>query len=661
MKNHIFLSQILVLGILTLLLFSVVGPSQSSLKFIDETISEELQNNDTLSTSYMFSPGITRGPTVNLLYNTSVVIMWTTDTADASYVEYDTDTILDYTVSNSTPVINHRIELDGLTPNTKYYYRAGDGSTWSDIYEFTTAPSGDESFTFLYYGDHRPDSGTSPPPELAQLLDRMIEQHPNFVISGGDHIQDEAHLSWANYVAQTDRIQCNACYWVVLGNHDQPGTQVQAEWFEYPNEDKQHYYSFEYGNCLFIVLDAYHGRKTSPRTLMGPYDALGTDQIAWLEALLASATAKHRFILVHEPLYSKGEHVNEGLDADPEQRDMFWELLEASNVEAVLVSHDHLYYRIQVGNILQITSGAGGAPLVPPQEFNVCPIEVHQMVTHYVKVVVDGDEVRYTAYDIDDQIFDEFTTRSVVTDRPMVTSKTVSPNYPQPSAPFNIEATITNSTPLTSVTCYYRQFGSTTYTSASMSLVSGSGNTYSTEIGPISDQQRYYYYIEVNDTGGANYRSLLSTFAIDTISPTIGISNPEENSIVDGWINIEASSEDSLAIAYVELYLDEELLSDFTPIQGGVVGAPWEWDLGTEFISRYRWDTTNALDGQHNITVIAYDVGGNQASNSIIVYVRISPVPPISPLVLIGGGVTTIVICVVIVIIIIRRKRLSSS
>ena len=47
------------------------------------------------------------------------------------------------TALNYTSPLLHTVVLSGLTPNTKYYYRVGDGSVYSGIYNFTSlaAPS----------------------------------------------------------------------------------------------------------------------------------------------------------------------------------------------------------------------------------------------------------------------------------------------------------------------------------------------------------------------------------------------------------------------------------------------------------------------------------------------------------------------------------------
>ena len=74
-------------------------------------------------------------------------VTWVTLTGDNSVVEYGTtQTDLSNTIKGSTSTykdggwrgIIHYGTMTGLLPGTTYYYRVGDGSSWSDTYSFTT-------------------------------------------------------------------------------------------------------------------------------------------------------------------------------------------------------------------------------------------------------------------------------------------------------------------------------------------------------------------------------------------------------------------------------------------------------------------------------------------------------------------------------------------
>ncbi len=74
-----------------------------------------------------------RGPTVNLVTNSSALIFWRTDVLMNSTVDYGLEeSNLNITVSNSTVVGDHRITLTGLTTGSKYYYQVTSNGTASD-------------------------------------------------------------------------------------------------------------------------------------------------------------------------------------------------------------------------------------------------------------------------------------------------------------------------------------------------------------------------------------------------------------------------------------------------------------------------------------------------------------------------------------------------
>ncbi|MCK4484275.1 MAG: fibronectin type III domain-containing protein [Candidatus Thorarchaeota archaeon] len=83
-----------------------------------------------------------RGPTVNLVTNSSALIFWRTDAPMNATVDYGLEeSNLNLTVSNSTVTGDHRITLTGLAVGSKYYYQVTSNGTASDRYHFNTAPA----------------------------------------------------------------------------------------------------------------------------------------------------------------------------------------------------------------------------------------------------------------------------------------------------------------------------------------------------------------------------------------------------------------------------------------------------------------------------------------------------------------------------------------
>ena len=51
----------------------------------------------------------------------------------------------------------HTARFTGLESKTKYLYRLGDGTNWTEWYQFQTASANPEPFSFVYYGDAQND------------------------------------------------------------------------------------------------------------------------------------------------------------------------------------------------------------------------------------------------------------------------------------------------------------------------------------------------------------------------------------------------------------------------------------------------------------------------------------------------------------------------
>ena len=62
---------------------------------------------------------------------------------------------------------------------------------------------------------------------------------------------------------------------------------------------RESYYSWTWGDALFVVLDPYWNTKVKPDSLNGWRWTLGKDQYDWLKRTLESSTSKYKFIFCH--------------------------------------------------------------------------------------------------------------------------------------------------------------------------------------------------------------------------------------------------------------------------------------------------------------------------------------------------------------------------
>ncbi|TNF24127.1 MAG: metallophosphoesterase, partial [Bacteroidetes bacterium] len=95
---------------------------------------------------------------------TSIHIMWETSSDNSTSVEYGLTSSLGTSVSGaavsgSGTSFVHDVELTGLNPATKYYYRAVTGNLQSATYHFITPPlkSSEASFNIVATSDMQQD------------------------------------------------------------------------------------------------------------------------------------------------------------------------------------------------------------------------------------------------------------------------------------------------------------------------------------------------------------------------------------------------------------------------------------------------------------------------------------------------------------------------
>ncbi|XAR62569.1 4-phytase [Bertholletia excelsa] len=292
-------------------------------------------------------------------------------------------------LQNYTSGIIHHVRLQGLYPDTKYYYQCGDPSipAMSDVLHFKTMPvSGPENYPrrIAVVGDLGLTYNTT------STVKHLIMNKPNLIIYGGD-------VSYANmYLTNGTGADCYSCsfkdtpihesyqprwdYWgrfmqpllskvpimPVEGNHDIE-QQVKnrtfvaySSRFAFPSEESKSfsplYYSFNAGGIHFIMLGGYVAYDKS------------SAQYGWLKRDLASVDRRVTPWIIatwHAPWYSTYKaHYREAecMRVSMEQ------LLYKYGVDLVFNGHIHAYerfnrvynYTLDPCGPVYITVGDGG-------------------------------------------------------------------------------------------------------------------------------------------------------------------------------------------------------------------------------------------------------------------------------------------------------------
>ena len=312
---------------------------------------------------------LVRGPYLQQPTASGIIVRWRTDVATDSRVEYGLSfATLDTIADHALVTTEHQVKLFGLAPDTVYYYRIGS----------TTAvlAGGDADHHFRT----SPTTGTPKPTRIWAIGDSGFPD-PAVVAPGwirdGDAVRD-AYTAFNGGVASADvwlmlgdnayTVASDAEYqtavfgqypeflrtvapWGCLGNHEgfsangltQTGPYFDV--FTLPTHGEaggvpsgtEAYYSFDYGNIHFVVLDAEDSiMDTTARAAM----------LTWLEADLTAANADWLIAFWHQPPYSKGVFHDSDVELNEIQiRELALPILEDFGVDLVLSGHSHTYER----------------------------------------------------------------------------------------------------------------------------------------------------------------------------------------------------------------------------------------------------------------------------------------------------------------------------
>ncbi|HEY0635909.1 MAG TPA: metallophosphoesterase family protein [Gammaproteobacteria bacterium] len=251
----------------------------------------------------------------------------------------------------------HRLRLNGLKPATRYYYTVVDGGEVSHggpDYWFVTAPppASTEPLRFWVQGD--PGKFSDGARAVRDAMRRWVAAHPR-----GDRPPFDLWLTTGDnaYSSGRDRDYQKALfdaypellrkipYLPIYGNHD-ARRRAFFRLFTFPEQGEgggepsgsPHYFSFDYGNVHFIVLDSQDSDRSDDGAML-----------EWLRRDLAATRQTWRIVLFHHPPYTRATHDSDSrtdsLGRMTQMRENFLPLLEAHGVDLVLTGHSHVYER----------------------------------------------------------------------------------------------------------------------------------------------------------------------------------------------------------------------------------------------------------------------------------------------------------------------------
>lgn len=346
---------------------------------------------------------------------TGVTIMWETEQKATSIVEYgqprlgDHEPNLERRIEHNEAVTLHEVRLEDLETGKPYFYRIRSVTESGEelvgpIRTFKTAVGEEDAYTFAIFSDSQDN-----PKVWGKVTGFAWGERPDFAIHGGDLVgKGEVKTDWTQeFFPPAERFLSRIPLFTVLGNHE---NDAQYYYDYFSNPAPEYYYSFDYGNARFFMIDT--NRRADK----------GSEQYGWLQHALANSDKTWNFVVHHHPPYTSDENdygdawTGDSLQGDPRLLDLI-ELYERYGVDVVFYGHIHDYERswpirngqidMQNGVVYLLVGGAGGnlEHYAPTRRWHMAKV---RRTHHFGIAQVFGGSFAFSAYDEDWRLFDSF-------------------------------------------------------------------------------------------------------------------------------------------------------------------------------------------------------------------------------------------------------------
>lgn len=209
---------------------------------------------------------------------------------------------------------------------------------------------------------------------------RALERETDaaLVVHSGDMVENGMRgEQWRRFVERHRTLGGRGAFAAVPGNHERLGSPLgRANWDAAIGTREEtgrywHVLDLPGGLARFVFLDSNvlaDSKRHYPDSLEAP---LAEAQLAWADSVLGATAASLKFLVLHHPLVSAGQHFSDW-KLDPKgpasRRGRLLEMCARHRVTAVFAGHEHLYQRLYLRGpegrgFWHITSGGAGSPL----------------------------------------------------------------------------------------------------------------------------------------------------------------------------------------------------------------------------------------------------------------------------------------------------------
>jgi 3',5'-cyclic AMP phosphodiesterase CpdA len=306
----------------------------------------------------------------------------------------------------------HSAFFTGLSPNTMYAYRVGDGANWSEWNQFTTASDRPDPLTFVYVGDAQND--------IFSLWSRVIRMgyalapKARFIIHAGDLInRANRDAQWGEWFRAAGWINGTLPSVPAPGNH---------EYFEEEGGVRQlsHHWRAQFAlaqnGVRGLEESSYYLDIQGMRVVVLNSNEKREEQALWLDELLAGNPNRWTVCTFHHPIFSAAETRD-----NKQLRELWQPVFDKHKVDLVLQGHDHTYARSNLLTGVNVRAGEAGTVYVVsvsgPKMYALKPKD-QQWWTRaaedtqlYQVIRIDGDQLFYESHTARGHVYDAFELR----------------------------------------------------------------------------------------------------------------------------------------------------------------------------------------------------------------------------------------------------------
>ncbi|NQU16674.1 MAG: metallophosphoesterase [Candidatus Saganbacteria bacterium] len=242
------------------------------------------------------------------------------------------------------------------------------------VFSFLTLTSAHaDSFSFLAFGDNRDGDET-----FKLLLNKASkEKNIAFAFNTGDFVSRGSESEYKKYTKIIGKYPSLNIYHVP-GNHD----MVAGGWRRFNKYFGSHYYSFDYKNAHFVILNNAFRESFTEK------------QISWLKRDLAATKKPLKFVFFHKPVFDPSGFYNDHIMDSRRMAERMILIFKRYKVGYVICGHIHGYGHARRDKIDYFITGGAGAPLYLPSQLGG--------FYHYMRFDIDGNKVSARAVRIFD-------------------------------------------------------------------------------------------------------------------------------------------------------------------------------------------------------------------------------------------------------------------